>query len=247
MEHKTPEQVEKELQTLLKKHKLLNKLSVAQIRQWVLEERDKEGGSPINASNAFQKRCMCYFSHVRSDDEFFTIMQTLVDAWNYFPHQSLAGKSPWQVIQEESKKHPGVQKGKKESKMPDVIVGGRTMKWEVYETMLAEMERVQVPFKNWAEKGILPNYKSYLQSKVGKRTLLKHIRVAELFFSRVFSVGFIRLDEIRPAFIQKEFPSWWQTHVMMNSLNESEVLSSLKKLFEFISERYAIDIGQFGF
>lgn len=190
---------------------------------------------------------MRYFSHVRSDDEFFTIMQTLVDAWNYFPHQTLAGKSPWRVVQEELKKHPGVQREKQESKMPDVIVGGRTMKWEVYEAMLAEMERVQIPFKNWVEKDILPNYKSYLQSKVGKKMFLKHMRVAEIFFSRVFNVGFIRLDEIRSAFIQKEFPSWWQTHVMMDDLDESEVLSSLKKLFEFISERYNIDIRQFDF
>ncbi|MEK7188015.1 MAG: hypothetical protein AAB691_04185 [Patescibacteria group bacterium] len=244
MDYKTPEQVEKELQALLEKHKLSHKLSITQIKQWVFEERDDKNDSPLQASNAFQKRCMRYFSRVRSDDEFFTIMQTLTDAWNYFPHQVLSGKSPWQVIQKESKKHPMSQS---ERTMPDVVVGGQTMRWEEYEAILAEMERLQVPFKNRIETDILPNYKRYLQLKAGKKTVLKHTRVAELFFDRVLHVGFIRLDEVRSAFIQKEFPLWWQTHVMMDNLNEREVLSSLKKLFEFVSERYAIDIGQFGF
>lgn len=247
MESKTPAQVEKELQALFLKYKISHKLSVAQIKQRVLEEWDKENDSPSSASHTFQKRCMKYFSHVRSDDAFFAIMQSLVDAWNYFPHKSLGGKSPWQMVQKELRKHPELPRQDQKRRMPDVIVGGHTMKWDAYNAMLAEMERLQVPFKNWIETDILPNYKSYLQSRAGKRTLAKHMRVAELFFERVLAIGFIRLDEIRPAFIQKEFPRWWQTHVMMDNLNEREVLSSLKKLFGFVSERYAIDIGQFGF
>ncbi|OGY99274.1 MAG: hypothetical protein A2945_04860 [Candidatus Liptonbacteria bacterium RIFCSPLOWO2_01_FULL_52_25] len=247
MEQKTPVQVEKELQALLDKHRLSDKLSVGQIKQWILSERNEESDSPVSASNAFQKRCMKYFSRVKSHDEFFVVTQALINAWNYFPHQSLGGKSPWQMVQKEMNKHPELKRKSRSHEMPVVVVGGHTMKWKEYEAMLREMERVQAPFKHWIEHETLPEYRRHLSSKVAERIAKKHIYVAELFFDRVLHVGFVTLDTIRPDFIQKEFPRWWQTHVMMSSLTEKEVLSSLKNLFLFIGSLHNNDIGRFGF
>jgi|SRR3989344_1357477 len=246
MEHKTPAEVEKELRALLEKHELEKKLSVSKIKGWILNERS-DNNSAMNASNVFQKKCMQYFPHVGSEEEYFSILQMMIDAWNYFPHKTLGGKSPWQVTQTMLKNHPEYRKKPGKQKMPDVIVGGHKMKWEEYETMLKEMERVQRPFKNWIENDVLPNYKKYLQSVMQDKTLTERMRTAEIFFDRVLQIGFVNFNHIRPAFIQSEFPRWWQTHVFTSSLSEKETLSSLSKLFNFIGFRYRIDISRFGF
>jgi hypothetical protein len=53
-------------------------------------------------------------------------------------------------------------------------------------------------------------------------------------------VGFVTFDHIRPEFIKKEFPVWWQTHAMFSTLKEKEVSSSIKKLFTYIEAEYGV-------
>ena len=113
-----------------------------------------------------------------------------------------------------------------------MIVGGQEMDWDDYWAMIKEMEKAQIPFKNWIEKDLLPKYQIFLSQKYQKYTLNKHLEVADHFFHRVLHVGFITLEEIRKDFIQKEFPRWWQTHVLTDSLSEKE-----KKLLIEISPR----------
>ena len=98
---------------------------------------------------------------------------------------------------------------------------------------------------NWIEKDLLPKYQIFLSQKYQKYTLNKHLEVADHFFHRVLHVGFITLEEIRKDFIQKEFPRWWQTHVLTDSLSEKEIISSLKMLFEFIELVYGINQDKF--
>lgn len=239
---KTIKMVEKNLQKLLDKYKLSSKLTIAQIKDWIFND---EGESAMDASNRFQKKWHKYFARVKNMDELNYVFQHFIDAWNYFPHQSLAGRSPDQVFKEESKKSPVPRGDKKE--IPKVIVGGREMSWDEYEAMIKEMGKRQKPFKAWTDNVALPNYKNYLEHTAGKDTLSKHYEVADIFFERVIHVGFITFDQIRKDFIQKEFPHWWQTHVMMSNLKEKEVLSSLKKLFQFIALNYKRDVSKFGF
>lgn len=71
--------------------------------------------------------------------------------------------------------------------------------------------------------------------------------VADIFFQRALCLGFIEFKDFRQDFIQKEFPKWWQTHVLMSNLTEEEVLLSLKEFFQFLFLAYNIDIEKFGF
>jgi len=106
---------------------------------------------------------------------------------------------------------------------------------------------VQKPFRNWVEKYLLPKYKESLGQDYKKAIAKKHFEVADIFFERVLHVGFIEFNQIRKEFIQKEFPHWWQTHVLMSNLSEREVLNSLKILFQYIFSVHEQDIKKFGF
>jgi len=235
--------VEKNLSQLLRKYQLSKKLSLEIIKDWVLND---EGESAMDASNRFRKKWYKYFARVKDIDEMNDILQHFVDAWNYFPHQSLGGKSPSEVMAGEIKKQPK-QLRQQDEDMPKVRVGGHEMKWEEYQKMLKEMELVQKPFRNWVEKYLLPKYKESLGQDYKKAIAKKHFEVADIFFERVLHVGFIEFNQIRKEFIQKEFPHWWQTHVLMSNLSEREVLNSLKILFQYIFSVHEQDIKKFGF
>lgn len=235
--------VEKNLSQLLRKYELSEKLSLEMIKNWILND---EGGSAMDASNRYQKKWYKYFARVKDIDEMNDILQHFVDAWNYFPHQSLGGKSPSKVMAEEIKKQPK-QSQEQNREMPKVIVGGHEMEWEEYQEMLKEMELLQGPFRNWVEKHLLPKYKEYLGQDYKKATAKKHFEVADIFFERVLHVGFIEFNQIRKEFIQKEFPRWWQSHVLLSNLSEQEVLNSLKILFQYIFTVHEQNIKKFGF
>ncbi len=220
--------MEKELQGLIDKHKLSNQLSVEKIKGWVFNER----GKSMEAVNKFMKKFIDSFQDT-NDKDFNKILEIANDCWNYFPHKILGGKSPDQMMHQEIKKHSEL-KNKEEQKMPKMIAGGKEMEWKEYEEMIKEMERQQQPFKEWIDKELLPRYKEFLEKTLSEKTAEMHYGVADIFLERVLHVGFIEFGQIRNDFIQREFPRWWQIHVLMNSLKEKEVLSSLKKLFQFI-------------
>lgn len=178
-------------------------------------------------------------------DEMNDILQHFADAWNYFPHKALGGRSPNDVMEAEIKKRP--KQSRQQGGMPKVRVGGREMDWKEYEKMLEEMEFVQKPLRNWIKNNLLPKYKICLEKNYGKTTAKKHYEVADIFSERVLHVGFVEFDKIRKEFIQKEFPRWWQTHVLISNLSEKEVRGSLKVLFRHISAVYEWDIKKFGF
>lgn len=242
-ETKTIESVEKKLQNLLDKYKLPKKINITMVKDWIWNDEGERG---LDAVHRFQKKWLKYFARIKDMDELNNIMQIFTDAWNYFPHKSLKGKSPEQMVEKSLKKNPSLAR-KDNQKKPDIIVGGQKMAWDEYWKMIKEMERMQVPFKNWIKNDLLLKYKKFLEQKFSKKTVDKHYEVADIFFERTLHIGFVHFDQVRKDFIQKEFPRWWQTHVMMNSLSEKEVLSSLRNLFEFINLVCGKDIKKFGF
>ncbi len=241
-EIETIKTTEKNLQNLLDEYKLSGKITVEIVKEWVW---NADGESAMEASHKFQKKWMKYFSRVKNIKELNRILQIFVGAWNYFPHKALGGKSPNEKVQEALKKNPEL--ANKNRKLPDFVVGGRKMAWNEYWTMIKEMEKQQTPFKAWADEDLMPKYEKFLGQTVGKNTAKKHKMIARIFFERVLQIGFIEFEMIRKDFIQKEFPHWWQTHVVLSDLSEKEVLSSLKKLFQFIALVYNKDIKKFGF
>ncbi|MFH0820188.1 MAG: hypothetical protein V1908_00275 [Candidatus Peregrinibacteria bacterium] len=239
---KTPKQAETNLNALFKKYGIHRKINVEQIKKWIWNEK----GKGMEAVNKYNKKCLQLFPEPKDIDEMNDILQIFVDAWNYFPHKELGGRSPNEVLQEEMKKMPKEDREKRD--MPKVSVGGMEMEWEEYWQMLKEMEREQKPFKRWIEGDALPKYKKYLEQMVkGEKNREKHYDVAERFFDRVLHVGFLELARIRPAFIQEEFPHWWPTHIMYSNLTPKQVAQSLRILFTFIEFAYKVNMKKYGF
>lgn len=234
-----PKSVEKKLQDLIDEYKLGGKLSIEKIKGWIFND---DGDSAMDASNRFSKKLLDYFSDFDIGDNFERIFQIIVDAWNAFPHRSLKGRSPQQVVEEELKKNPKLA-NKNQKKMPEVIVGGRKMSWKEYETMLDEMHKRQKPFKDFIEKEIIPSYKKFLEDQDFPKELKeRQVMVAERFFDRVLWVGFINYETIRLEFAKYEFPKWWQTHVMFSRLDENQVWSALRHLITFIKVSYDLEM-----
>ncbi len=244
---KSEESVEKALEQFLWRYKLSDKLTVKEVRQWVWESDTSEGAS--EAFNVYQKKWHRYLARIKDMKKLNEVVQIFSDAWNYFPHRALSGKSPKQMVEQARQKESALKRptSKQKQPMPDMIVGDHRMSWDDYWAMIAEMERRQEPFKRWKDDVVLPKYKRFLASSLAPKTVDRHYQVADIFFDRVLHVGFLTLDEIRPAFIQSEFPHWWQTHVMFGSWSEQAIRSSLGKLFSFLDLVYGIDGEKFGF
>ena len=230
----TLQQAEKRVTDLLKKHGI-TKVEITDIKKWIWNATGPGG----EASRKYQKKCLNLFPPTDDINKLNDLLQVFVDAWNFFPHKELKGRSPHDLITEEMAKHPPTSKNK--NAMPKMIIGGREMEWDEFHAMIAEMEKVQKPFKKWIEKDALPKYKKYLEQVVKtKKTCECHYNVADIFFERVLHVGFVDLESIRPEFIRSEFPHWWPSHVMYSKLNPLEVKKSLDLLFVFIAVIYGI-------
>lgn len=90
---KSQQQVEKELQELIYKYELENRLTVEKIKDLVWSEQ----GSPMQAAHEFQEKFINFFPAVDDLDKSNGIIQVAMDAWNYFPHKILNGQSPSEI------------------------------------------------------------------------------------------------------------------------------------------------------
>jgi hypothetical protein len=90
--------VESQLNTLITEFDLDEKLSVHTIREWVLNEE----GDPLQANRDYFEKWSTLFGMDFDDPRFQSVMDAFTDAWNYFPHTSLGGKSPRQLFEEET-------------------------------------------------------------------------------------------------------------------------------------------------
>jgi len=145
--------IEKDLMNVINKYGISNKLSVDKIRKIIFKDNKL---SAKEAFNKFEIKVLRFFPIIEDIDELNLIFQTLNNAWNYFPHAALGGKSPYEMMDN------NVDKNIINKKMPNVIVGGHEMSWEKYEIMIKEMEKLQKPFKNWIDN-LLQEYKKYLE------------------------------------------------------------------------------------
>ena len=225
-----PAEVEDRLSRLIARHKAKN-ITVAEIKRRIFET----GSEDVMAeSRRFHKWWIGCFR--TTDEESFTeLLSAFQDAWNSFPHSSLSGKSPQQMVEEEMKKHPDMKKNIDEKDMPTVIVGGIARSWDDHWNMIKKMEKLQKPFKKWIDETALPSYKNFLEHKFkSKKSIDKHYDTADIFLKRVLHVGFLTYEQIRPAFAVWEFPEWWQTHVLYSDLTEDQVWSSLCDFLWFV-------------
>lgn len=233
-------QAERELKRILEKYGCDGD-DAARIKKWIYESDDFD--SAMAALNAVIKRFFDLFPTNLPSEAMPEITKVFNEAWNAFPHRALKGKSPNQAVAEAN----DAQSPTKNEPPAKIICGGQEMTAEEYEDLLKEIEKVQKPFKRWIYRSVLPSYKKFLHGTLGASTAAAHFEVADIFFERALLLGFPDFLSIRSRFIQREFPRWWTTHVLMDRKTPKYVLFSLKKLFRFIAETYDIDIRRFGF
>ncbi len=232
--------IEKELNNLIAKYKIGDKVNLEKIKDLIYNE---EGGAS-EANNRFMKKFLGYFGEPKSEEDFDKMIELATGCWNFFAHKSLNGLSPNEMVKKEMKNSKLTKQEEKQNSMPEVIVGKKRMSWEKYQQMLREMEKAQEPFKKFIDKDILPNYRKFFENKtdLSQKTKEKYIDVAERFFDRVLWVGFVNYEDIRLDFAQKDFPRWWQTHILYSNLDENQVWSALRRLIDFVKIRYDLEL-----
>jgi hypothetical protein len=92
---RTIEEVEQNLATILTKYALTEQVTVQEIKEWVWNE----SGDPMQANKEYMGRWMKFFDLHFDNPDFKMVMDAFTDAWNYFPHKLLGGKSPRQMFE----------------------------------------------------------------------------------------------------------------------------------------------------
>ncbi|MCR4285270.1 MAG: hypothetical protein NUW00_00055 [Candidatus Kaiserbacteria bacterium] len=94
---KTVEEVEQQLVAILTQYAPTKQITVQEVKKWVWDE----SGDPMRANKEYFEKWMMLFDLNFDDTDFKIIMDAFTDAWNYFPHKSLGGKSPRQMFESE--------------------------------------------------------------------------------------------------------------------------------------------------
>ncbi len=88
--------IKKELEEVIEKYNLADKFSAEDVISWVADEDDPD---VMRANREYQSKWLGYFAKIENMDELNRILQIFTNAWNYFPHKSLNGKSPIQMTE----------------------------------------------------------------------------------------------------------------------------------------------------
>ncbi len=232
LEKKSKKEVARALKELLRKYKLDKKLDVDELENEVFN-------CPIEDNNRLLTKMLTHFSKKNlSVDEFNEVLKIWSDFWNYLPHKGLDGKSPYDMVKEAQDNDPSPVKDNSNMR---VRVGGAQMSESEFKKMLAKMEKEQEPFKKQIEKELLPAYEKFLETQFKQKTVIRHIRIAELFLQRALFLGFVRYDLISTDFAFCEFSIWWQSHVAWE-LSESAIDNSVKKFTDFVRDSFGMDL-----
>lgn len=82
--------VERALDEFIYRCGISDTLTVAMVKNWIWRENDP---NPLRAVHDYQQKAVSYFESVE-DVDLNELLAVFSDAWNYFPHKSLDGKSP---------------------------------------------------------------------------------------------------------------------------------------------------------
>lgn len=88
--------IKKELEEVIEKYNLADKFSAEDVISWAADEDDPD---VMRANREYQRKWLGYFAKIENMDELNRILQIFTNAWNYFPHKSLNGKSPIQMTE----------------------------------------------------------------------------------------------------------------------------------------------------
>lgn len=230
-----PEDVSSRLDQLFKKYKVGGKMSVSQVKQWIYEADDED---VMAANQKYQKKFFRPFQKIADTEDFREVVNLAMHAWNVFPHKSLDGKSPQDMVAE-------FQKQNTDQPMqhidPILNVGPHKIPLSEYTKIAKEIEKAQKPFRKWIRQEILPEYQRFLAEHFVEKTAEKHHEVADLFLTKALSAGYVHYEDITIDFAWW-FCDWWPTHVMFSDLEPKQVWNSLVKFLDFVTMVTGMDI-----
>lgn len=221
--------IEQQIEKLIKKHKIDNKLSVSEVKKWVFEA---DGATPLEAAGSFHQKVLEHFKKVKSAKERKEVMETFQNAWDFWPHKNLGNKSPQQVFLEKLNQEKQAQ-GKNEMALGDFLQ-------ELLVSKEAVLEKLQRHFKYTSKAKILPAYKEYLQGNYSIQTADKHFKVANLLIQKALWAGFIKYEDLRDDFIYGEFVTWWLNSSTVPILDENELIHSIDKFLKFTLDFFGL-------
>ena len=85
------EQIENEIIKLIKESNLEDKISLDEVKEIILNEKD--------GNKEFNYLISMFVSRTHDINKANEVAQIISEAWNTFPHKSLGGLSPQEVIQ----------------------------------------------------------------------------------------------------------------------------------------------------
>ena len=92
---KDQKRIKNELKNLINEYHLEKELNVDLIIGWIAEEDEPDA---MKANRDYQNKWMKYFIQESDIDKFNDILEIFTAAWNYFPHKSLNGLSPMEMV-----------------------------------------------------------------------------------------------------------------------------------------------------
>ncbi len=210
--------VEESLLALIKEYDLSDQLSVDKVKEWVYKSGDV---STIDASRKYNKKVLSYFVDVSDIDEMNRILMVFVDAWNYFPHKSLQGRAPNEMVDELMK-----------------------IEEESFKKHFQYAEENLDDYIEWTIEKVLPNYEKYLErASLSKEKVEESMGVASVFLEHCGRMGFFDFNKIHPSFFS-DFPDVVEVRDVEKNIKmpKKNVKIYLKNFLDFLSIFYGIRI-----
>jgi len=212
--------VEKELETVISKLKIGDKISV----EWVKDFTYNFDLPTNQVSKKYFGRLMDLLPRNINESDMIEAMQVFNDAWNCLPQKIMKGKSPQDRFFDEVKKE--------NNKKPKHL----TEQEKIVEAHYKYAEEHLDEYLDWTLKEVLPKYDKYLKNnKIIK--LNERVGVAGAFLEICGQFGFFEVSNLPPNFIE-DFPEIFMDSVMGHKLKKKDIAEYLKDFLSFLSIYY---------
>ena len=87
--------IRNDLEIIIKKYHLEKNIDVSTVIGWVANEDEPDS---MKSNREYQQKWFMYLEKISDVDDINYFIEVFTDIWNYFPHKSLNGLSPIELI-----------------------------------------------------------------------------------------------------------------------------------------------------
>ncbi|MFA5838917.1 MAG: hypothetical protein WC849_03195 [Candidatus Paceibacterota bacterium] len=212
--------VEKDLELLISKLKMEDKLSLKWIKDFTYNF-----DLPTNQiSEKYFGKLMNLLPKNIGEEDMAHAMQVFNDVWNCFPQKIIEGKSPQDKHFDEI--------GKLNNKETGTLTENEKMVKDHFEYAEKHLDE----YLDWIGKEIIPKYKLYLKNhnvdKIDYR-----MGVVKAFLETCGRYGFFEIGNLHPMFI-REFPDMFSESFVGPKISKEKISIYLNDFINFISIYY---------